>query len=150
MIWIQLTRTDTVFSRITLVSSFCAENKLSGKIPENIPKILFHQKIHKARRRDGGRPRGAHTTWPRGLGQAVPGGGVAASVTPSASLFAYKLPLDLKTKGGSTFSRKSSATPPLPDSAIRNQKLRFGTLLGQGIGGDHRRHHHRRFSIDHP
>ncbi len=99
----QLTRTDVVFSRITLVSSFCAENQLSGKIPENMPKILFHQKTHGARRRDRVGPRGAHTTWPCGLGLATPGGGVAASATPSASLFAYKMPLDLKTEGGSMF-----------------------------------------------
>jgi hypothetical protein len=39
--WIQLTRTNTVFSRIALVSCFCAEILLSGKIPENIAKILF-------------------------------------------------------------------------------------------------------------
>ena len=106
MIWIQLTQTDAVFSRITLVSSFCAENQLSGKIPENMPKILFHQKTHGARRRDGGGPRGAHTTWPHGPGQAAPRGGVAASVTPSTSLFAYKMPLDLKTRGGSTFFQR--------------------------------------------
>ena len=133
MIWIQLTRSNAVFSRITLVSSFCAENQLSGKIPENMPKILFHQKTHGARRRDGGGPRGAHTTWPCGRGQAAPRGGVAASVTPSASLFAYKLPLDLRTKGVRCFSRKSSAAPPPPDFAIWNQKLRSGTLPGRGI-----------------
>ena len=99
----ELTRTGAVFSRITLVSCFCAENELSGKIPEIMPKILFHEKTHGAKKRDGAGPRGAHTTWPHGPGQAAPGGGVAASVTPSASLFAYKFPIDLKTKGGSMF-----------------------------------------------
>src|SRR3954451_17417186 len=44
-------RTNAVFSRIDLVSCFCAENQLSGKIPENIPKVLFSQKTHGARRR---------------------------------------------------------------------------------------------------
>jgi hypothetical protein len=39
--WIQLTWTNAVFSRIALVSHFCAEIRLSGKIPENIAKILF-------------------------------------------------------------------------------------------------------------
>jgi hypothetical protein len=39
--WIQLTRTNTIFSRIALVSCFCAEIQLSGKIPKNTAKILF-------------------------------------------------------------------------------------------------------------
>jgi hypothetical protein len=34
------------------VSCFCAEIQLSGKIPENIAKILFYQKTHGARRGD--------------------------------------------------------------------------------------------------
>ena len=41
-----------------------------------------------------------HTTWPRGLAQAAPGGGLAAPDSPSVSLFAYKKPSDLKTLGG--------------------------------------------------
>src|SRR5215216_3596395 len=96
----QLTQTDAVFSRITLVSSFCAENQLSGKIPENMPKILFHQKTPGARIRDGGGLGLGHTTWPRGLGLATPGGGLAALDTPSVSLYAYKMPSNLKTQGG--------------------------------------------------
>src|SRR3954469_15321236 len=85
VIWIQLTRTDAVFSRIALVSRFCAENQLSGKIPENIAKLLFYQNNHGARRRDGEGPRGAHTTWWHWPSQAAPQGGVAASGTPSTS-----------------------------------------------------------------
>jgi hypothetical protein len=38
----QLTRTNAIFSRIALVSRFCAEIQLSVKIRENIVKILFH------------------------------------------------------------------------------------------------------------
>jgi hypothetical protein len=87
--WIQLTCTNTIFSRIALVSCFCAEIQLSGKFPENIAKLLFYQKTHRARRRDGEEPRGAHTTWWRELGQAAPGGGVAASVTALSPPFAY-------------------------------------------------------------
>jgi hypothetical protein len=34
------------------VSCFCAEIRLSGKIPKNIAKILFYQKTHEARTRD--------------------------------------------------------------------------------------------------
>src|SRR3954471_15879416 len=60
----QLTRTNAVFSRIALVSCFCAENQLSGKIPENIPKVLFSQKTHGARRRRAEGP-GVGQTGPR-------------------------------------------------------------------------------------
>jgi hypothetical protein len=45
-------RTNAVFSRIALVSYFCAEIQLLEKIPENIAKILFYQKTHGARRGD--------------------------------------------------------------------------------------------------
>jgi hypothetical protein len=49
----QLTRTDAVFSRITLVSRFYAEIQIPVKIWEKSSKILFHQKTHGARRQDG-------------------------------------------------------------------------------------------------
>jgi hypothetical protein len=73
------------------MSRFCAEIRLSGKIPENNAKFLFYQKTHGARIRDGEGPRGAHTTRWRGPGQAAPGGGVAAlaiaSTPPSAYIY---------------------------------------------------------------
>jgi hypothetical protein len=75
MFWIQLTQTNAVFSRIALVSHYCAEIQLSGKIPENTAKILFYQKTHGARIRDREGPRGAHTPWWRGPGQAMLGDG---------------------------------------------------------------------------
>jgi hypothetical protein len=34
------------------MSCFCVEIQLSGKIPENIAKILLYQKTHEARRGD--------------------------------------------------------------------------------------------------
>jgi hypothetical protein len=58
--WIQLTRTNAVFSRVALVSCFCAEIQLSRKIPENTTKFLFYQKTHGARRRRRGAGRQAH------------------------------------------------------------------------------------------
>jgi hypothetical protein len=57
--------TNAVFSRIALVSRFCAEIQLSGKILENTAKILFYQKTHRARIRDEEGP-GGHTTPPGG------------------------------------------------------------------------------------
>jgi hypothetical protein len=65
--WIQLTQTNAIFSRIALVSHFCVEIRLSGKIPENITKILFCQKTHRARRRDEGGQQPGLTT--RGAAQ---------------------------------------------------------------------------------
>jgi hypothetical protein len=74
--WIQLTRTNVVFSRIALVSRFCAEIQLSVKIGEKLVKILFHQKTHGARRRDGGEAWGLHThraytPWPENIGETA-------------------------------------------------------------------------------
>jgi hypothetical protein len=73
------------------VSCFCAEIQLLGKIPENTAKIIFYQKTHRARIRDGEGPGGHHTTWWRGLGLATPGGGVAAPAVswtpPSAYIY---------------------------------------------------------------
>jgi hypothetical protein len=103
--WIQLTRSNAVFSRIALVSCFCAEIQLSGKILENTAKFLYYQKTHGARIRDGGGPRGAHTTWWRGPGQAALGGGVAAprvALTPPST---YIYLLTWKDRGFGVFPR---------------------------------------------
>jgi hypothetical protein len=94
--WIQLTRTNVVFSRIALVSHFCAEIRLSGKISENIAKILFCQKTHGARRRDEGGQRPGLTTRGRGLALAAPTCGEAASAVASTPPSAYIYPLTWK------------------------------------------------------
>ena len=60
--WIQLTLTDVVFSRITLVSCFCAENEQSWQIPESMPKTISHQKIHGAKGEIEGMPGGPRPT----------------------------------------------------------------------------------------
>jgi hypothetical protein len=89
----QLTWTNAVFSRIALVSHFYAEIQLSVKIRENIAKILFHQKTHGARRRDGEGLGGHHTTRGRGLGLAAPTCCVTASAIASTPPSAYIYPL---------------------------------------------------------
>ena len=102
----QLTRTDAVFSRIAMVSRFCAEIQLSGKFPENITKSIFHPKTHGARRRDGGEPRGAHTHPWRGPGLGRSKGWYGRLSHPLDLAFAlYKAP-GLKIPGGSTFFQK--------------------------------------------
>jgi hypothetical protein len=90
--WIQLTRTNTIFSRIVLVSCFCAEIQLSGKIPENTAKFLFYQKTHRARRRDGEGLGARLTTWWRGPGLTALGGGEATPAASSSPVFAYIYP----------------------------------------------------------
>jgi hypothetical protein len=81
--WMQLTRTNAVFSRIALVSRFCAEIQILVKIRKNIAKNLFHQKTHGARRRDGEGPGGHHTTRGRGPGLVAHTCCVTASVVAS-------------------------------------------------------------------
>jgi hypothetical protein len=103
--WMQLTRTNAVFSRIALVSCFCAEIQLSVKIRKKLAKILFHQKTHRARRRDGGEARGLLTHRGRGPGLVVPtwceGGSAISSTPPSA----YIYPFTWKYRGDVVFSR---------------------------------------------
>jgi hypothetical protein len=89
----QLTWTNAVFNRIALVSCFCAEIRLSGKIPENIEKIIFYQKTHGARRGDGERLGARLTTRGHGLGLAAPTCDEASSAIASTPPSAYIYPL---------------------------------------------------------
>jgi hypothetical protein len=118
--WIQITPTDAVFSRIAQVSYFCAEIQLSGKIPENIAKILFYQKTHEARVRDRVGPRGHHTTWWHGPGQAAPGVVWPPQPSPWPPPSAYIYPLTWKYRGFSVF-------PDRVPLRRHHQKLQFGT-----------------------
>jgi hypothetical protein len=105
MFWIQLTRTNAVLSRIALVSCFCAEIQLSGKIPENIAKILFYQRTHGARIREEEGLGGHHTTWWRGPSLAAPGCGEATPAVPSSPPSADKYPLTRNYRGFGVFPR---------------------------------------------
>jgi hypothetical protein len=82
-------RTNAVFSRIALVSYFCAEIQLSGIIPENIAKILFCQKTHGARRRDKRRLWPGLTTRGCGPGLVAPTYGEATSIVASTPPSTY-------------------------------------------------------------
>jgi hypothetical protein len=72
-----------------MVSRFCAEIRLSGKIPKNIAKILFYQKTHRARRGDEEEQGPGLTTRGRGPGLAVPTCDEAASAVASTPPSAY-------------------------------------------------------------
>jgi hypothetical protein len=67
--------------------------QLSGKIPENIAKILFYQKTHGARRGDEERQGAGLTTRGCGPGLAAPTFGVASSAIALTPPSAYKYPL---------------------------------------------------------
>src|SRR3954453_18370708 len=109
----KIIRTYAVFSRIALVSCFCAEIQLSGKILENIPKVLFSQETHGARR-GGAEDPGVAQTWPmHGPGLAAPGPCLAASDFASTPPFAYMMLLTGNLRGVRSFTRKKSA-PQLP------------------------------------
>jgi hypothetical protein len=89
----QLTRTNVIFSRIALVSHFCAEIQFLGKIPKNIAKILFYQKTHGARSGDEERQGAGLTTRGRGPALAAPACGEAALAIASTPPSAYIYPL---------------------------------------------------------
>jgi hypothetical protein len=86
-------RTNAVFSRIAPVSRFCAEIRLSGKIPKNIAKILFYQKTHEARRGDEEEQGAGLTTRGRGPALAAPTCGEATLAIASTPPSAYIYPL---------------------------------------------------------
>jgi hypothetical protein len=68
---------------------FCAGIRLSGKILENIAKILFCQKTHGARREDKERQGAGLTTRGRGPALAAPTCGEAASAVASTPPSTY-------------------------------------------------------------
>src|SRR3954463_8324732 len=107
----KLIRTNIVFSRIALVSYFCAEI-LSGKIPENIPKVLFSQKTHGARRGGAEDPGVGQTGPKRGPGLDAPGPCLAACDFASVPHFAYMMLLTGNLRGVRSFTRKTSTPPP--------------------------------------
>jgi hypothetical protein len=103
--WMQLTWTNAVFSRIAMVSRFCAEIQVLVKIRENITKILFYQKTHGARRRDEEGLGGRHTTRGLGPGLTAPTCCEAASAIASTPPSAYIYPLTWKERGFGVFPR---------------------------------------------
>jgi hypothetical protein len=103
--WIQLTRTNAVFSRIAPMSYFCAKIWLSGKILENTVKFLFYQKTHGARRRDGEGLGSRLTTRGRGPGLAAPTYGEATLAASSSPPFAYIYPSTWNYRGLGVFPR---------------------------------------------
>ena len=122
-------RTNAVFSRIALVSCFCAESQLSGKTPEKIANLLFYQKIHGARRGGGDGPRVAQTTWWRGAAPAYEEGDSGTSLSPP---FDYLTLSDLKREGVVHFIQKHHRTPPPSRNLFRGPETPFWHSAGTG------------------
>ena len=97
-----------------------------------MPKILFHQKIHGARVRDGVEARGAHTPARRGPTTCAPRGGATTPGTPSASLCTYKLPFELKTEEGSIVFQKELCSTAATRNQDSDPKTPFLHPVGMG------------------
>src|SRR4051812_38109572 len=129
----KLIRTNAVFSRIALVSCFCAEIQLSGKIPENIPKVLFSQETHGARRGGAEDPEVGQTRPRCGPGLATPGQCLTASDFASVPPFAYMMLLIGNLRGVRSFKRKKSAPPPPRETLFWGPEAPFWHPAGTGI-----------------
>ena len=103
----QLTRTNAVFSRIALVSSFVQKNQLSGKTPIFIGIIIIHWKTHGTKRGDGVVARGNHTLARRGQGWARALLGCGHLGHPPTLPFGLHKALDLKIIGGFVIFRET-------------------------------------------
>jgi hypothetical protein len=120
MFWIQLTRTNAIFSRIALVSCFCAEIQLSGKSRKILQKSYFTRRpmepeYETERGQEG-------TTPPGGAGQAWSRQGVVWPPQPS--------PRPLLTPIYTMWPENIGSSAFFPDRVPlhrHHQKPRFGT-----------------------
>ena len=122
----QLTRTNAVFSRIALVSSFVQKNQLSGKTPIFIGIIIIHRKTHKTKRGDGVAARGDHTLAGRGQGWAHALIGCGHLGHPPTLPFGLLKALDLLFDGGLIILREThlrSTADAISISGIRSSVL---------------------------
>ena len=143
----QLTRTNAVFSRIVLVSHFCAGNQLLKKYQKNHKSAYFARRLPEPEDEKGAASRAPTPRARAGGALAARGGGVADSATPSRPPLGYLAPPNLKntiTKSFPPETHRSAAATSKLNSGTRSSCS--GTPPGRGIEGDHRHH----FSINHP
>ena len=108
MIWMELTRTDAVFSRIALVYYFCAEIKVLGKIWKNYRNYIFAEDARSQKGGCRGQPQPPDATWPRprvGRAWVPPGQVVARLATPLSPIYALR-PKNARTPD--CFSRRDT------------------------------------------
>ena len=138
----QLTWTNVVFSRIAMVSCFCAENQLSGKILEKMAKSIFYPKTHGYRRRNEGGLRGAHTMAWREPGLAAQGQVWPPRSPPRVPLSPIYCLCIEKIEGFVVFPERVPLLRRHQKPQLGDQTLRPGTLPARGFGGDHHHFHH--------
>ena len=122
----QLTRTNVVFSRIALVSSFVQKKQLSGKTSIFIGIIVTHRETHGTKRGDGVVARGNHTLAGRGQGWARALLGCGHLGHPPTLPFGLLKALDLIFDGGFVIFREThlrSAADAISISGIRSSVL---------------------------
>ena len=122
----QLTRTNAIFSRVALVSSFVQKNQLSGKTPIFIAIIIIHRKTYGARRGDGVAERGHHAIVGRSQGWARALVWHGHLGHPLTLPFRLHKALDLKIDGGFVIFREThlrSAANAISIPGIRSSVL---------------------------
>ena len=122
----QLTRTNAVFSRIALVSSFVQKNQLSGKTLIFIGNIITHRETHGTKRGDGVVSRGNHTLAGHGQGWARALLGCGHLGHPPTLPFGLHKALDLNIDGGFIIFREThlrSAADAISIPGIRSSVL---------------------------
>jgi hypothetical protein len=125
-------RTNAVFSRIALVSRFCAESQLSGKTPEKVANLLFYQKTHGARRGSQDGPGVGQLIGRRGPSPAAPPHEYGAPDSDSSPPFDYITYSDLKRQGVVHFIQKHHRTPPPSRNLFRGPETPFWHFAGTG------------------
>ena len=118
----QLTRTNAVFNRIALVSSFVQKNQLSRKTLIFIGINITHRKTHGTERGNGVVARGNHTPPGRGQGWARALLGCGHLGHPPTLPFGLHKALDLNIDGGFVILREThlrSATDAISISGIK-------------------------------
>ena len=147
----QLTRTNAVFSRIALVSSFCVEKSTFEKNSDFNCNRHISPEDPRSQRGVGEAARGDHAIVGRGQGWARALVWRGCLGRPPTLPFVLHKALDLNIIGGiGHISRNTSTLHRQRDLDSGDQKFRSGTLPGREFGGDHHHRHHHRLSIEHP
>ena len=146
----QLTWTNAVFSRIALVSSFCAEKSTFEKNSENnCDRHISPEDLRSQKGSRRGHTRQPRHSWARlGVGPR-PSVAWPPRSPPDAPLWTIYCPWPKYRGGFDHISRNTSTLRRRRDLYSGDQKFRSGTLPGRGFGGDHHHRHHHRLSINH-
>src|SRR3954466_10188308 len=126
----QLTQTNAVFSKIAMVSCFCAEINFREKYQKIYQKLYFPRRLTEPEGEKRKTPEWARQDPGAGPGLAAPGWRLAASGTFSASPFAYMTYVTRNSEGVWIFSRNKSVAPPPAETLFRGPETPFWHLAG--------------------